>query len=301
MDDDTATNDDQQQQQQQDNQQQGKSLPFVGKYETQEAFEQGIREIAKTVEYPLGDGPLIGESCLFKSVSEATAAYKAFARMRTQKGDAKPDDTGGDKKPDDTTDDDDRKPDDVLAIGDIPADDMDVEAVLQSAGLKNDDVVKQWLDHGKLTDDQYAKLQAALPGVSRKMIDGHMKVQQLALAHVHHTQANIKAEAAKIAGGEQQLQNLLAGARRFVPADEVDGLNEMLGDPSKYKIALRVIKEHHRAYVGAGKSQQTIDSDGGSTPDAPLKRGSKAYYDAIKRAGRGDKAAQDQLRKLANG
>lgn len=298
MPEETPPNDGQQQQQ--GEQQQGKTLPFVGKYETQEAFEQGIREIAKTVEYPLGDGPLIGENGRFKSVSEATAAYKAFARMRTQRGEEKPADTGGDNKPDDKPKDDDKKADDVLAIWDIPADDMDVEAVLQSAGLKNDDVVKQWLDHGKLTDEQYAKLQAALPGVSRKMIDGHMKVQQLALAHVHQAQASIKAEAVKIAGGEQQLQNLLASARRFVPADEVDGLNEMLGDPKKYKFALQIIIQHQRNHLGAGKSQKTIDSDGGGTPDAPLKRGSKAYYDAIKRAGRGDKAAQAQLRKLAN-
>lgn len=299
MPEETPPNDGQQQQQQ-DNQQQGKSLPFVGKYETQEAFEQGIREIAKTVDYPLGDGPLIGESGRFKSVSEATAAYKAFARMRTQRGEEKPAEAGGENQGDAKPGDDDKQADDVLAIGDIPADDMDVEAVLQSAGLKNDDVVKQWLDHGKLTDDQYAKLQAALPGVSRKMIDGHMKVQQLALAHVHQTQANIKAEAAKIAGGEQQLQNLLAGARRFVPADEVDELNQMLANPRQYKMALKIIKQHHLAYVGADKSQTTIDADGGSTPDAPLKRGSKEYYDAIKRAGRGDKAAQDKLRKLAN-
>lgn len=303
-----AEQDGQQQQQGQQGQQQ---TLILNKYADQAAFETGIRELAKKVEYPIDeDTPIIGEGGMFRDLKHAEAGYKAFARLQTRAGGQQQQQQGDQnqqqqqqqqsqqrnadgtfmKKPGD---------DAALQIANPPAvaDDVDTAAVLAKAGLKAEDVSKQWTETGSLSDEQYAAIQATLPGVSKAMINSYMASQQVAGQAMQQQQQAIRADAIQIAGGEQQLNNLLATARTFVPKDELDGLNAMLADPKQYKIALRVIMEHHRQSVGAGKSRPLVQGDARGS-DAPLRRGTREYYDAIRAAGRGDQVAKQRLAQL---
>lgn len=51
-------------------------------------------------------------------------------------------------------------------------------------------------------------------------------------------QQQMRADAAEMVGGDDELKGLLGSARQFVPADEMERFNARLADPSSYRDAL---------------------------------------------------------------
>lgn len=141
-------------------------------------------------------------------------------------------------------------------VEEIP-DTADLGVVLEKAGLKQDEVAKAFSETGKLTDDQYKAIKAKY-NLPRAAVDQFMAGQAAQAAVQTITQKQIRAEAATIAGSEEALNSLLASAKDFVPADEIEDINARLADPKRYKGAMRDIMEFHKAAVGAGKSKPLV-------------------------------------------
>lgn len=128
-------------------------------------------------------------------------------------------------------------------------DDASPAAILEQAGLKQEDVVNAWKEHGSLTPEQYAALRNRF-GVNKAAVDQYLRGQQAEAELATREQASIRASAIEIVGGEAQLKSLLETARDFVPADEIDDINARLANPRSYKGALRDLLDYKQKKDG---------------------------------------------------
>lgn len=185
-------------------------------------------------------------------------------------------------------------PDDGLSLSGGNVDDSDIPEIVTKAGLKQEDLEKQYAEHGELTPEQYAAFRKVNPGLGRKVVDAIARGMVAEGAIKTQTLQTIKAEAVKMVGGEQQWDVLRATAKTFVPADEIEDLETRLRSPKHYKGAIRDLLAHHSAAVEAGKTQPLI---GGSAPSgSSVTR--EEFGRLMARASRGDRAALNQIRAI---
>lgn len=254
---------------------------LAGKFQDENALFTGYANAREKLGLPKVEGKLVGPDGLFTSTRAVERAYADLAVM-IRKGGGKADDTPppADPPADPPKNDDGSlsiKPDDGKQTQDDNAlpDDAGVDQVLERAGLKNDDIVKQWSESGKLTDEQYAALKKVNPGYTRAVVDAFIQGQQAAIAAQQQAQQQIKQQAVTMAGGEQQLGNLFQWAARNVPKEQLGDpdnpapgtINHRLADPHLYQGAIRELLATHSEAVGAGKAQALVH--GGTAPDHP--------------------------------
>jgi hypothetical protein len=127
---------------------------------------------------------------------------------------------------------------------------LDIPALLQRAGLKNEEIITNWSTEGKLTDAQYGKFQAI--GFNRTVVDAFLAGQQAIAAGGQREQETIKMRAYEMAGGAEQLQNLLNWAGNNYQSDKVDDLNQRLASARGFEGALKELLFDYKQAVGAG-------------------------------------------------
>jgi hypothetical protein len=134
-----------------------------------------------------------------------------------------------------------------------------VDEVVQRAGLDPLAVAAAFAKDGKLSDADYAALAKASGGfLSPKVIDQFIGNQ---LATAAKAQEQYKAQAVAIAGGETQLNTLLAWAGGL-PATIANDLNARLADPVRMEGALIELQERFRQAAHAGGSMPLIQGGG---------------------------------------
>lgn len=253
---------------------------LAGKYDTPDALEKGIREIrTKTGFEPLPDSlKLIGEGGLY---ADAAAAEREYKRMESLLGGPKPA-----AKPAELS----ITPNQVAE----PEGDLDIPAMVTKAGLKMEDLESQFTEKGDLTEEQYAAIRKARPGLTK----GDIKAiaEGMAAKAALRTQAmeKVVGEAQSLAGGEQQLAMLRTWAAQNIAPERLAKFNaQVKADPTFYPEMVRIIAAEHSAAVGAGKAQPLIAGVAGNamtTPPSPAE-----YKELEKRALAGDKAAQARI------
>lgn len=235
------------------------NLQYAGKYATVEALEQGYREIRK----PLGlselpaDSKLFGDGGMFRDVKALESAYRDMDTLLSSR--SKPA-----EKPTPPGDGLSIPQDDPKAGEPAPEpSDFDVPEIITKAGLKPEDLEQAWTEKGDLTPEQYAAIRKAQPGLTNATIKAIARGMAAEAALHASQQAQIKAEATSIAGGQQQLEALLAFAKTEFSGAERADLNRRLADPALFKGALQQITAAHREKVGAGKAQPLINGGPG--------------------------------------
>jgi hypothetical protein len=95
-------------------------------------------------------------------------------------------------------------------------------------------------------------------------------------------------------GGRDQLNNLLVNARQYVPADEVETMNELLANPRTAKMAVRQIQEYQRQATGSTNSRPLAS---GNTPSSAAEgiANQRELWKVNRAAAKGDKNAQERL------
>lgn len=247
---------------------------FAGKYADAAAFENGFRELNKTTGMfdIAADAPLVGEDGVFASHKAMETGYKAMASAmgRGLRATGKSEAASGNS----------------LQIGGSNelSDDADLAAVLKRAGLDPAAVDAVHARDGRLTDDMYTALKKA--GLPRKLVDSHLDTTRTAQTLV---QEKIRGRAHELAGGEQQLNTLLAFAKSSLPPDRIADLNRRLASAALFEGAIREIAAEHQHAVGAGKATALV---GGQ---APVSGTMPTNFDDFKklrdRANRGDQSA----------
>ena len=252
---------------------------LAGKFESPEALAKGINEIrGKLGAEPLAN--VIGEGGTYKDANEAATGYKELERVL------------GGLKPAKTLDP--KTPVEPLKLGEASEAEADVPQILTKAGLVQADLEKQWLEHGELTDEQYAAIHKARPSLTKgdvKLIASGMAAQAVVR---NQAVAATVSEAEKIVGGTEQLKNLLNSAGQFITdkAEQAD-FNRRLADPKLAVGAVRDLAARHAAEVGAGRSQPLIT--GGSPAGPALPKNLTEFNVIIKKAARGDASAMATL------
>lgn len=158
------------------------------------------------------------------------------------------------------------------------SDDDGVDKILGLAGLKIEDTTAAWTKDGKLTDEQYARLKAVDPKLTkavvnqtiRGMIADQMTAQQNAAAAEEFKQT-ARQRAFELAGGETQFANLIA-FKNTLPPERVAHFNKQLEGGDTYEGAITLLMREHAVAVGAGKAQPLVQgvpgTGGGGAPFA---------------------------------
>jgi hypothetical protein len=126
----------------------------------------------------------------------------------------------------------------------------DISTILDQAGLDNEAMIHNWQSDGKLSEEQYGGL--AKIGYGRTLVDTFLHGQHAIASQSASAQLNIADNASQMAGGEMELQNLLAWGGQHYGEGVAERLNQRLGDPSQYEGAIKEILYDYRQAVGSG-------------------------------------------------
>jgi len=165
-------------------------------------------------------------------------------------------------------------------------DDATPEQIINHAGLNPGDLVKQFVEKGSLTEDQYKALKekAGLPkGAVNALAEGILAKSKVQEANAQRAQL----EAAAEFGGMAEVQKMAEKVGETLSADMRSTFQAKLnsGDPATVKDAIRAIAAMHKASNGAA----TPNVNGGvaTTPpgniniDGLIKRVENNDYKAI--------------------
>lgn len=199
---------------------------YAGKYDSVEAMEQGYKELESKLGQPAPAAP---------ATPPAPADPPAAPAV-------------------DPT---------ALSLAPLPAvaEAQNIEDIMQRAGVTSEDVAAEWQQNGRLSEDQYNKFQNL--GFPKIAVDEVIRgqVAQAEVARIGMEQSVSAAQ--QLAGGEDQLKNLLAyGATALTPDQQVS-INTRLQDPRQVESVVRELRDMHRDSVGASETRQ---HGGGEAP-----------------------------------
>jgi hypothetical protein len=261
-------------------------VKFADKFDSPEAFEKGFREGSAKAGFAITDKvKLYGEGGMFADIKAAEAGYKTIERLITAKGqEGTPANQG--------------QPTGQIPIpqDEVPLDDdADVVAIVKKAGLDSADLGRTFLEQGKLTDDQYAKLKKAMPGANKKVIDTVIASQ--IEAGKSKWDAAVK-EGETIAGSREQLDVLMQWAGTNMDKNVLAPLKERAkSDPSFYPGFVKLIKGQYAQENGQAPSGQGVGPRSGAT-GAPAINTRADFKALMARVNAGDPTAKKQLATL---
>ncbi|MEE2887549.1 MAG: hypothetical protein VX951_08970 [Planctomycetota bacterium] len=185
-----------------------------------------------------------------------------------------------------------------MSAGRPKTSEMDLEGLLNSAGLQGGDLAAQWVDQGKLLDHQYDALQQQ--GISRAVVDQFMRGQQAISSNSGYVQAEARAKAEALAGGGEELDNLFnwAGNRYASEPQKMQEINDRLGDPARFEGAVKELLYDYK--VQSGRGFTTPLAEGTAMPNVSNGFGSVQEYLAAMRQAREDGFPKSFLRRLQN-
>jgi len=161
----------------------------------------------------------------------------------------------------------------ALTIPDeVPLGDEDgIEQIIERAGFTREDLAKQIVENeGKLTDDQYAKFKEM--GWGRRVVDQvigqQVQTEQAAFAKAEEAMSAVHDKAVEMAGGEQQLRNLLLWGKTSLTEAEQAKYDADVANPATAAQAFEWLFLKHKAAVAGGSAESLLKGDGSSTGPA---------------------------------
>lgn len=138
----------------------------------------------------------------------------------------------------------------------------DLAGFIKSAGLSTTDIQKAWSESGQLTTDQYKSL--AGKGIGRAAVDTILAMETELRGY---KAKEIKAESARIVGGEQQLNALINWGKQdgSLTADERDWYNAQVANPTSAARAVEWLNGKYTQAVGAGRATPLVEGGAAAT------------------------------------
>lgn len=158
-----------------------------------------------------------------------------------------------------------------------PSDEADLPAFIQSVGLKQADIAAQWEEHGELTPDQYAAFRKK--GVPKSAVNHMLTLEAQNRSFVAE---RVMSEARAAAGGEQQLNNLLAWARQpnALSDDDRATYEALRSNPKTTRAAVEWLNAKYVNAAGAGGSRAHIEGGSAQGGGAMAFRTQAEYIEA---------------------
>lgn len=110
--------------------------------------------------------------------------------------------------------------------------------IIESAGLKTEDLANQIREQGTISEDAMAALVAK--GLPREIVEEYVELARFRLEQVQH-------EAMSYVGGESEWTKIAEWAGKNLPDDEKEMYNELLAGP-KWRVAVDALRA--KAYSG---------------------------------------------------
>lgn len=173
---------------------------------------------------------------------------------------------------------------------------MDIDTLLTHAGVTGGDLATNWQEHGELTEDQYSALSKV--GLGKQVVNTFLQGQQ-AMAQNNHYEVQQSVEAAaKIAGGQEQLQNLTEWASNHYDEAALARFQSMLNDPSQIAAAVKEMSFDWKNVSGQGFTSQLVN--GQAMPNTSA--GFESVHEFVEAMGQARKNGFDAAfqRRLAN-
>lgn len=264
---------------------------YLDRYDTPEAAFAGFANQWKgaTGEELDGTKPLWGKDGHYPDEATAKAAYKAVQRAMTKAKptEARPDSMRNPLESDGT------KPvatDDAFDIGDVVA----------KAGVDWGELAKSMGETGDLTDDQYAKIGKARPGLGKGIIKtlaeaAHTKYQSF-------TDGNVQ-----LAGGEESYAAAIKWARDNYSDAELSekraafSAQTVLKNPALARSAFKsILFDMQVAGVERGTPRGTVIDGANPRAVGAVAKDSAEFSALVDKAGKGDKAAAARVMQITS-
>ena len=274
-------------------------VTFAGKFKTPEALETGYREVRKTIAEKHGldtipdNAVLVGDKGLFKDHAALEAAYKKTERLvgvatepPKNKAETPPKDAGLGIKP-----------------NEVPLEDEDVDlpATVSKAGLKMDELEKQFAEHGKLTDEQYAAIKKVRPGMSKRDINDVAEGLAAKGALRQRVVTELRGKIVEMVGGEQQLETLRNEevAKEYLTPAEIKDFNRRIEDPALALGAYSELNRRYAAHVQKGGNGGSPVAGDGIRSTGPIKSAAE-FRELSRKSAMGDAAATARIMATPN-
>lgn len=270
------------------------TVKIAGKYDNAEKFVEGYVALSGKLGVPLpATTKLYGEGGLFKDEASAVVGYKGLESTLGRLAPAKPADPNAPAlaAPKDTP-----KEGEGEGEGEPEAvSDQSVSALMTELGLDGNLLAEAWKKDGKLPADAYKKLNGK--GYKTQAINEFMSGQEARAELYRRDQADIKADAIKIVGSWDQIQNLLVHMKQAQGAStdslekaELADIEQRLLKKATYRSALRDLQAHHAASMNSGGSR-AIAEGGNAINGGGGAKNSQEFNELYERARRGDTGA----------
>lgn len=173
---------------------------------------------------------------------------------------------------------------------------MNVETLLEHAGVAGGDLATNWQEHGTLTDDQYSALRKV--GLGKEVVDTFLRGQQAMAKNNHYEVQQSVEAAASLAGGRQQLENLFAWANKHYNDAQLERFQTMANDPNQMGAAVKEMMFDWKNVSGQGFTSQLVN--GQSMPNTSS--GFESVHEFVEAMGKARKNGFDAAfqRRLAN-
>jgi len=258
---------------------------ILGKYETPEARDTALKELHTKIH---------GEDAPFAMPAAEEDRNKLYKALEKTHGRLSTTTTTAPKPPATKELSPGAEGNDELKIGTGADDDVDVDGLISKAGLKPDEVRKQWEEHGKLTDEQYASLKKI--GRGRKEVDSLARGMVADATLRLQMRQDILQAGVAVAGDREAFDNLNVWFESQHP-DRVKTYNEMLAKtPAMFPEVVRMMKTAHAEALGSGKAKPLVT--GGADANAPTIKTWPELAKLSDRAVKGDKEAIAQLSRI---
>ncbi len=136
---------------------------------------------------------------------------------------------------------------------------MTIESVLDAAGVKSDDMFNNFREDGRLSDDQYSKMENM--GWSRSVIDQFLQGQVAIAQNGVYAQDRMQRHAHDLAGGQEEFDGLMRWAAQTLPEERIDALNKRLEDPQGYEGAIKELLWDFKVQTGRGGTQELLSGE----------------------------------------
>lgn len=131
-----------------------------------------------------------------------------------------------------------------------------IDEIVAATGFDGADLAANFNADGKLSDDQYAAFEKV--GFSKDVVDTFLRGQQAIAQNSVYAQERIKANAIKMAGGEEQLNGLFRWAANNLPEARTADLNARLASPTEYESAMKELLFDYQLQSGRLTNQNEI-------------------------------------------
>lgn len=134
--------------------------------------------------------------------------------------------------------------------------DMNIDQILDAAGVKNNEVVENWTRDGALTQEQYNGF--ARLGISKELVDTFLRGQVAVARNGEYAQEQVQHKAHDMVGGPEQWDTMMEWAGNHYNDEQVDGINKRLADPDQFQGAIKELLWDFKMEAGKGFTQPLV-------------------------------------------